>query len=169
MGAWQARSERQILTTPAAIWALWEDPARWADWNPAIATATIADEFAVGGSAWILFNGRRRPLRFQIVVLEPQHRFVDETRLPGARLGHEHRIEVDYDQNYGVRVSHRIYLDGPLARFWAWRLGPQIERDVELFLDREALLAIGAADRLPEAEPPLPRCPLTRAVKRGPS
>ena len=165
MGQWEASSSRRIQATPATIWGLWSDPARWSDWNPAIESATLANGFEAGGTAWILFHARRRPMKFRILAAEPERRFLDEGRLPGARIGHDHRIELDYEGNYAVRVSHRLYIEGPLARFWAWRLGPEIERDLELFLDREGLLAVGRTTALPEPAPLGPRCPLVRAVK----
>lgn len=60
-----------------------------------------------------------------MVEVEPGHVFTDESRLPGARMGHRHVVEPTAD---GVRLTNTIYIDGPLARVWALVLGRQAKR-----------------------------------------
>lgn len=140
MGRWDAEASRAIEAPPAAIWELWENPERWSDWNPAIAGAELEGPFALGTTAVIRFRGRPA-MTFEIVALEAGTLFVDQTRLPGAHMGHEHRLEPGAEQ---VVVTHRIYFDGPLASFWGVLMGRRIRRDLERFLDHEQRLCVAA-------------------------
>lgn len=136
MRHWEAKASRAISAGAGAVWELWEDAARWPEWNPAIAAAKLVGPFAIGTVAVIRFRGRP-PMKFEITALEPGTAFVDEARLPGARLGHEHRVaEGDGD----VTVTHRIYFEGPLAEVWGALMGRRIRRDLRTFLDNEQRL-----------------------------
>lgn len=141
MGSWEATASREVAADAAAVWALWDDADRWAEWSPAIASAELDGPFAVGTTARIRFRGRPA-MRFAIVDVRPGRLFVDETRLPGARMGHEHHLE---PADGGVRVGHRIYFEGPLASLWGLLMGRRIRRDIGTFLDREESLATGEA------------------------
>ena len=72
--------------------------------------------------------------RFTITALEPGGLFIDETKLPGARMGHEHRVEPD---DGGSIIRHRLYMDGPLATLYAALLGRQMRSSVKSFGPRE--------------------------------
>ena len=58
--------------------------------------------------------------RQRVVGLEPGRRLVTEYPLPGARCGHDRLVEPD---GTGSRVTHRLYVAGPLSGFWAMMLG----------------------------------------------
>lgn len=58
--------------------------------------------------------------RHRVVALEPGRRLVTEYRLPGARAGHERVVE---PRGPASQVTHRLYVDGPAAGFWALMLG----------------------------------------------
>ena len=122
---------------PAAIWALWEDPDRWADWNEQIVRAELDGELRVGAEARIRFR-RGGTVKFKVVALEPQRLFVDEARFPGARLGHEHRLK---PTTRGCEIAHRLYVEGPLSGFWSLMLGRKRMREqVVRFVERERQL-----------------------------
>jgi hypothetical protein len=140
MRRWGAEASRDLVAQAADIWALWDDADRWPDWNPAIASAELQGPLAVGTAATIRFRGRPA-MTFTITAIEPGCLFVDETRLPGARMGHEHRLG---PTTMGVTVGHRIYFDGPLAGLWGALMGRRIRRDLQTFLDREQALASGS-------------------------
>lgn len=127
-----------MAASAAAVWALWEDAQRWPDWNPAIASAALEGPFAVGTTAVIRFHGRPA-MKFAVTAVEPHELFVDETRLPGARMGHEHRVR---RSGADVLVTHRIYFDGPLAALWGALMGRRVRRDLTSFLDHEERLAV---------------------------
>ena len=134
---WDARAEVVVRADAAAVWALWEDPSRWKEWNPQITEAQLRGPFAVGSSARIRFKRSLRPLTFEITALEPEHLFTDEARLPGTRLGHEHRLERDGET---TRISHRLYFDGTAERIYALLMGRQMRAAVRQFGERERRL-----------------------------
>ena len=55
-----------------------------------------------------------------MTLLEPGRRLITEYRLPGARVGHDRLVE---PRGSGSRVTHRLYVEGPLSGFWAPMLG----------------------------------------------
>ncbi len=74
--------------------------------------------------------------------------FTDESRLPGARMGHSHELQpLDGSDGapMGVRLVNTIYIRGPLARLWARILGPQAQRGLPGWQQRAAALAAGTA------------------------
>ena len=131
---WETRSEMVVRAHRSAVWALWEDPSRWKDWNPEIAEVQLRGPFAVGSRARIRFRRSPRPLTFEITALEPGRLFTDETRLPGTRLGHEHLLEREGET---TRIMHRLYFDGPAERIYALLFGRQMRAAVQQFGERE--------------------------------
>jgi hypothetical protein len=78
-------------------------------------------------------------MQFEIVRLEPERLFVDEARLPGARLGHEHRVT---PEGKGSEITHRIYVRGPFSGLFALLLGrKRMSESVVSFVERERELA----------------------------
>ena len=61
-----------------------------------------------------------------VTSLEPGRRLVTEYRLPGARVGHERIVE---RRGPGSEVTHRLYVDGPLAGPWSVMLGRRRMRE----------------------------------------
>ena len=134
----EASHSERSSASPAAVWALWSDPARWPDWHPQIESAELEGEFAVGGTARVKLRRGGR-MQLEIVALEPERLVVDETRMPGARLGHERRLEPTGD---GVEITHRLYVAGPLWPLFALLLGRKRMRErVVSFVENERKLA----------------------------
>lgn len=77
-----------------------------------------------GAVAKIVFRTGLR-LRFCVVEFEDERLFTDESRLPGARMGHRHLLEA---AETGSRLTNTIYIDGPLAPFWRRVMGPAAAR-----------------------------------------
>lgn len=150
----EAAHTERTSAEAAAIWALWADPDRWADWNEQIERAEVeGGELAVGTTARVKFK-RGGTVKFEVMALEPERLFVDEARFPGARVGHEHRLA---PATRGCEISHRLYVEGPLSGFWALMLGRKRMREsVTRFTERERQLTE------PKAQPPKPR----RGAKR---
>lgn len=123
------------------VWSrAYADAAAWPAWNDALASASLDEPFAVGSRARVRFRTGLR-LRFALVEVEAGRMFTDESRLPGARMGHRHELEPTAD---GVRLVNTIYVRGPLARLWAPLLGPQARRGLPGWQRRAAELARGA-------------------------
>lgn len=68
----------------------------------------------------------RAPPPPRVVECEPGRVFTDESRLPGARMGHRHLIEPRGAAN--CRLLNTIYIEGPLAPLWRRILGPAAAR-----------------------------------------
>jgi hypothetical protein len=58
-------------------------------------------------------------------IWEKASLFTDESRLPGARMGHRHLIE---PTEHGSRLTNTIYIEGPLAPVWRRIMGPAAAR-----------------------------------------
>ena len=131
---WEARAETETTAPSDAVWALWDDPRRWRDWHPQIAAVRGEGPLRVGAEARIRFRGSPRALRFRVTGYEPGRRLTDEARLPGARLGHEHRVE---PRGEGSLIAHRVWFDGPAARLYGALMGRRMTASVREFGPRE--------------------------------
>jgi hypothetical protein len=129
-------SERS-LASPEAIWALWADPSHWPKWNAQIQQAEVDGELLPGAPVTIKYRRGGR-VRFEVVALEPGRLLIVEARFPGARLGHEHRVE---RRGKGAETNHRLYIRGPLWPLFALLLGrKRMRRSVVEFIERERAL-----------------------------
>ncbi len=128
--------------TASAIWSrAYADASAWPAWNDALAAASLDEPFAVGSRARVRFRTGLR-LRFTLTEVEAERVFTDESRLPGARMGHRHELQATAD---GVRLVNTIYIRGPLARLWAPILGPQAKRGLPGWQRRAVALAGGGS------------------------
>lgn len=151
---WEAAAEAETTASAEAVWGLWADPACWPQWNPRIAGAELETPFVAGGRARIRFKRSPRPLRFTITRLEPRRLFVDETRMPGVTMGHEHRLE---ERDGRTIIQNRLYMHGPAERLWVALLGRGMRSAVRRFVQLERQLAEaqgGRAAPVPEGETP---------------
>jgi hypothetical protein len=124
--------------TAAAVWSsAYADASAWPAGNDALASAELLGPFAAGSRARVRFRTGLR-LRFTLVEAKPERVFTDESRLPGARIGHRHELQAIPD---GVRLVNTIYIRGPLARLWAPILGLQAKRGLPGWQQRAAALA----------------------------
>jgi uncharacterized protein YndB with AHSA1/START domain len=111
--------------TAAAVWDLWSDPSRWPDWNGRIEGVEIDGPFAAGTKVKLKQKGGGT-VHAKLVAVEPPDRFAYEARLPGARLGYEHRIAARED---GSEILNRVYITGPLSGFWRVMIGKKLAGD----------------------------------------
>ena len=125
MSRWETSSTRAADVSPAAVWErAYADADAWPRWNAEIRRASLDGPLALGAVARIVFSTGLR-LRFRVVELEPNRLFTDESRLPGARMGHRHLVEPAGD---GCRLTNTIYIEGPLAPLWRRVMGPRAAR-----------------------------------------
>ncbi len=64
---------------------------------------------------------------FTIIDAKPNHGFVDETKLPLARMRFEHEVASDAER---TRITHRVQITGPAAPLFARVIGRGIARDL---------------------------------------
>ena len=122
----EASHTERIAAEAADVWELWADPARWADWNEQVESAEVEGELRVGAEATVKFK-RGGKVKFEVIELESQRLFIDEAKFPGARLGHEHRMNPGKSS---VEVTHRLYVEGPMSGFWSLMLSRKRMREL---------------------------------------
>ena len=125
MGRWETTSTLEAGVTPASVWGkAYADADAWPKWNAEIKRASLDGPLALGATAKIVF-GTGLSLRFRVVEFEDGRLFTDESRLPGARMGHRHLVERTAT---GSRLTNTIYVEGPLAPLWRRIMGPAAAR-----------------------------------------
>jgi hypothetical protein len=122
---WETTSTLEAGVSPASVWEkAYADAAAWPEWNAEIKRAELDGPLTQGAKAKIVFGTGLR-LRFGVVEFEEGRLFTDESRLPGARMGHRHLVE---PTEGGSRLTNTIYIDGPLAPLWRRIMGPAAAR-----------------------------------------
>lgn len=128
MGRWETTSTLEADVAPAAVWdRAYVDAEAWPKWNAEIKSARLDGPLAQGATAKIVFGTGLR-LRFHVVEFEEGRLFTDESRLPGARMGHRHLIEPA--PNGGSRLTNTIYIEGPLSSIWSRIMGPRAAKSL---------------------------------------
>jgi hypothetical protein len=123
---WETTSNLEADVAAAAVWErAYADAGAWPVWNAEIRSARLDRPLAPGAEAKIVFGTGLR-LRFRVVEFADGALFTDEARLPGARMGHRHRLELVGEGR--TRLTNTIYIDGPLTWIWRRILGPAAAR-----------------------------------------
>lgn len=126
MSRWETSSTLEAEVSPAAVWRdAYADAEAWPRWNAELKRASLDGPLRDGAEARIVFRTGLR-LRFRVVEFEDGRLFTDESRLPGARMGHRHLVEPA--EEGGSRLTNTIYIEGPLAGLWRRILGPAAAR-----------------------------------------
>lgn len=126
MSRWETTSTLEAEVSPVAVWEkAYADADAWRRWNPEIKRASLDGPLALGATAGIVFTTGLR-LRFRVIEFEAGRLFTDESRLPGARMGHRHLVEPTEDG--GSRLTNTIYIEGSAAPLWRRILGPAATR-----------------------------------------
>jgi Polyketide cyclase / dehydrase and lipid transport len=126
MSRWETTSTLEAGVSPAAVWErAYADADAWPKWNAEIKRAHLDGPLALGAKARIVFGTGLR-LRFRVVEFEQGRLFSDESRMPGARMGHRHLIEPT--ESGGCRLTNTIYIVGALAPLWSQIMGPAAAR-----------------------------------------
>jgi hypothetical protein len=142
MGHWETTSVFDAPAAPEAIWrAGYADAAAWPRWNPELAEASLSGPLALGAEARVRFRTGLR-LCFRVVEFEEGRVFTDEARLPGARIGHRHRLEPIAT---GTRLTNTIYVAGPLSAVWRVLAGRRAAR--ALLVGQRALAQLATGGR----------------------
>lgn len=126
MSRWETTSTLEADVSPATVWEkAYADAGAWPQWNAEIKRARLDQPLALGAEAKIVFGTGLR-LRFRVVEFEDGRLFTDESRLPGARMGHRHLLEPT--ESGGCRLTNTIYIEGALAPVWRRIMGPAAAR-----------------------------------------
>jgi hypothetical protein len=123
---WETTSTLEADVPPTAVWQrAYADASAWPRWNAEIKRAGLDGPLALDAKAKIVFSTGLR-LSFRVVELEEGRLFADESRLPGARMGHRHLVEPT--ESGGCRLTNTIYIEGALAPVWRRIMGPAAAR-----------------------------------------
>lgn len=119
-----------INATPARVWAIMANVARWPDWTESIISVDeVTPDFGAGGSAMVHAKGQARS-RFTVTKWEPDRGFDWETKSRGARAIGGHWIE---DTGGGrSRVTLSIDIPGPVAVLARPFIAGGIKRNLKL-------------------------------------
>jgi hypothetical protein len=128
MSRWETTSTLEAEVSPASVWEkAYANADAWPLWNAEIKRADLNGPLALGAEAKIVFGTGLR-LRFRVVEFEEHRLFTDESRLPGARMGHRHLVE--RTENGGSHLTNTIYIEGALKPLWRRILGPAAARSL---------------------------------------
>jgi len=126
MSRWETTSTLEADVSPADVWEkAYASAEAWPRWNTEIKHARLDGPLALGVKAKIVFGTDLR-LRFRVVEFEEGRLFTDESRMPGARMGHRHLIE--QTESGHCRLINTIYIEGTLAPLWRRIMGPAAVR-----------------------------------------
>ncbi|MEV4310682.1 SRPBCC family protein [Actinocrispum sp. NPDC049592] len=121
-----------------AVYALWADVTRWAEWDTSIVGITIDGPFAAGSRGTMTIEGMP-PIPYTLTEVTVGRSFSDETAIPGAVLRFGHVVEtVDGGR---TKVTHRVEIEGENAA----ELGPMVTGDVPEAMRALVKLASSAA------------------------
>lgn len=118
---------------PDAFFAKWADMATWPEWNLDTEWVRLDGPFVAGATGELKPKGGPE-VSFVVADLGAD-RFVDVSRLMGARLTFDHRVST---ADGATTVSVTASLSGPLAFVWRLILGKGIAASAQPDLDRLA-------------------------------
>ena len=125
MSRWETTCTLEADVSPAEIWKeAYADAKAWPKWNAEIKRVNLYGPLELGAEAKIVFSTGLR-LRFRVIEFDERCLFTDESRLPGARMGHRHLVEPTEN---GSLLTNTIYIEGPLTPLWRRLLGPAAAR-----------------------------------------
>lgn len=114
---------RTVTTSaaPAAVWALWSDPATWSSWDPAVQSVAFEGHFGEGAAGtMVLAGGIEVPVTLEIV--EPGARYLDRLTMGDLAIEIDHVVRA-HDEGAEVTVS--TVITGPGAE----DIGPMVTAD----------------------------------------
>lgn len=116
----------ETTASPEAIWEIWQDVTNWNTWDHGIEFSTINGPFKAGTTGTLKPKGG--PLvHTKITAVEPNKMFVDEAKLPLARIIVSHFLT---KSNGRTQVTHKIEMTGPLAFFFAIVIGRNMKKNL---------------------------------------
>jgi len=126
------------IAAPAEIvFARYKDVERWSDWDPATASSTLDGKFEVGTRGRLVPNkGLGVPMELTEVIEGSSFTIV--SKIPMFLMQFNHEIEPNTN---GVKVTHRVKLQGLLLMLIGNRLASQIDKGLPITLTNLKVLA----------------------------
>ncbi|MFD9568589.1 SRPBCC family protein [Streptomyces sp. NPDC059982] len=123
---WTYEHSVETTATPAAVWRLWAEVERWADWNDGVEKIEIDGPFAEGTRITMTPPGED-PVPLVIAEAVENELFVDEARFGGLVLRTLHRLDPAGPGR--IRVTYRMEITGTGADEAGPEIGPGITAD----------------------------------------
>jgi hypothetical protein len=141
---WTIENVQEAAVDPAAVWALYADPATWSTWGHNATWASADGPLIEGGIVRVRAN-YGTVYRCVIRRLEPGRALELVVRPAGLTIVNVYEVE---PAEAGARIRHAFVVSGPLAGFTrltlAWFYRRLLEHEVH---DAAALAADPAAGR----------------------
>jgi uncharacterized protein YndB with AHSA1/START domain len=134
----EAHYSERSTASPEAVWELWRVVERWPDWNEQVERVEVDGDLLPGTEVRVKVR-KGGTVRQRVTALDPGRLLITEVRFPGARQGHEHRVE---RRGRGCEIVHRIYVRGLMWPIFALLLGrKRMRNSIARFVERERELA----------------------------
>jgi uncharacterized membrane protein len=103
-----------IAAPPDIVWSVMKDGERWHEWTASVTSVRLLDKGPLRvGSRALIRQPRFPPAVWKVTMLEPGHRFVWKSGMPGMWVYGDHSVERIAG---GTRATLRLSYDGALAR-----------------------------------------------------
>jgi len=113
----------EIRSTPAQVFRLYRDAARWTDWDPEVRCASLPGGLELGAKGWL--KPRVGPkANIQIVEMTEGMSFSAQSRLPLCRMEFGHLLT---EKEGGTVATHWVEFSGPLSFLFRYLVGRSIQ------------------------------------------
>jgi len=107
---WTRADTIETHATPARVFALFADVARWKDWNAGIESIELHGPFAAGTQFTMQPPGQDA-ITNTLIAVAPDEGFTDETVVDDTRVLVHHRLTAL--PNGGTRIEYATEITGP--------------------------------------------------------
>jgi uncharacterized protein YndB with AHSA1/START domain len=128
---WAVEHSIETSARPEAVWRLWADVERWADWNTGVERIELRGPFAAGSTILMTPPGDE-PVELRIAEASEPQLFIDEADGGDFVVRTTHRVETVGDGR--SRITYRMEITGPAADTVGPEIGPEISGDFPLVL-----------------------------------
>lgn len=133
----------EINAEPERVFRLYQDAARWVDWDPEVAAVSLPDGLKLGAKGWL--KPRSGPkASIQIVEVTQGMSFSVQTRLPLCRMWFGHSLS---SSRGSTVATHWVEFKGPLSFLFRYLVGRSIQASLPntmLGLKRASETRVGA-------------------------
>lgn len=123
---WTHEYEQQTPVTAEALWRVLSDVDDWASWDTSMESVELRGPFQVGSQVLMTPAGQET-ITSVITDIVEQQRYADETIMSEVTLRFSHTLTPL--PGGGIRLVHRLEIDGPAADEVGPQLGPAIVED----------------------------------------
>ena len=125
---WAFEHTVETTASPATVWALYVDVARWPEWNAAVQSIELDGPFQAG-TVGLLTPPGAEPLPFTILAATENAGYVSETAIAETVRLRATNMLIPI-LGGGCRIVHRAELVGPAAQYFGQSFGPALRAGV---------------------------------------